>query len=434
MVGWIVYALLALLSVAIIMRSPFFKLKAIRPTTIVSVYLIKLGVGFIFLWVYSDHYQTGSIPPDAIRYVNDAYSIAELLPERTDVFNALILGYSLDDPLYDSLSHRIVGWQSGYLYGLTNDCVTMIRLNVPIAILSQGFFPIHALIFSFISFIGLFLLFKAFLPYLNKNSFQLAYLGIHLLPTPLFWTCAPTKEAALMPVFGGVIYILSQWHQNKWKSIYWVYLIPIILGLAFIKQYVFFALIPSLLFLLIHRLLKSKHISVTWIFTMTGCYVIAQSAHLFFIGGDFLYVLGKKLTDFSNVARLQNAGSFIHVPHSNNTGEFLLHFPEALSLTYLRPYFWECKSFIYLPFIAENLIFVLLLLWTATHYLKPKVSTVPFLLFALGVILTLAAIIGNTVPILGATIRYRTPGLLLLWLVCLAVAQVPRALSHDQSN
>jgi hypothetical protein len=40
-------------------------------------------------------------------------------------------------------------------------------------------------------------------------------------------------------------------------------------------------------------------------------------------------------------------------------------------------------------------------------------------------VLTLAAILGNTVPIMGAIIRYRTPGLMLLFGFCLMCAAMP---------
>jgi hypothetical protein len=425
MFAYIVYVLLLAASAVVIARSRFFKLTHIPTAWMLGGFAIKILVGFVFYWTYSSHYSTNQIPPDAIRYVNDARILSELLPDHPQVFSALFFGYSIDDPLYDALSHQLIGWQSGYLYGLTNDCSTIIRLNVPIAFLSHGLFHLHALVFSFLSFLGTIWLFKAFAPLIRSQQERWLWALLFLMPTPLFWTSAPTKEAALMPIFGGLMYLLSMWTQGQWSRRHLWYLIPILPGLIFIKQYVLFALLPGLLFWTLTRLLKTTRYTWIWIGTILLCGIIAQHAHYFFIGGDFLYVVHKKLTDFTNVARLQQAGSFVHVPSTQSIDQFLLHFPEAFSLTYLRPYPWELKSWVYLPFILENLLTCFVLLRTITHFKWPLLSHRPMVWMVATAVLTLAAILGNTVPIMGAIIRYRTPGLMLLFGFCLMCAAMP---------
>ena len=430
MYEYIVYVLLLAASALLIARSRHFKLTHIPTYWMLGAFAVKMLVGFVFYWTYSSHYSANQIPPDAIRYVNDACILSELLPDHPRVFSALFFGYSIDDPLYDGLSHQLIGWQSGYLYGLTNDCSTIIRLNVPIALLSHGLFHVHALVFSLLSFLGTIWLFKAFAAFIQPRQERWLWALLFLMPTPLFWTSAPTKEAALMPIFGGLMLLLSMWTRGQWSRKHVWYFIPLLPGLVFIKQYVLFALLPGLIFWVLTRLIKTTRYLWLWIGTMLVCFVLAQHAHYFFIGGDFLYVLHKKLTDFTNVAHLQQAGSFVHVPSTQSIDQFLVHFPEAFALTYLRPYPWELKSWIYLPFIVENIVTCFLLVWTITHFRRPMASHRPIMWLAVSALLALAAILGNTVPIMGAIIRYRTPGLLLLFGLCLMCAALPTWRTH----
>jgi hypothetical protein len=431
MISWIAYILVLVLILFWLWKTRLTSNYAIPKQWFIWAFLAKLLVGCVFYWTYTRHYDHERIPPDALRYVMDANKIAELLPEHPEVFAAFLTGFESSDSTYKRVAHQLSGWHSGYLYGLTNDCNTIIRLNVPIALIAHGNYFLHALLFAFMSFIGCLLLYKAFCFSFNPTQQQWLWFALFLTPTITFWTSAPTKEAALMPVFGGLIYWLTLWQRGAIQKRHVAWLLLLIPGGIFIKQYILFAMLPGLIFFILATAFPIQRIRLLWIATICICAIIAQHAHHFFIGGDFLYVLHKKLTDFVNVAHIQNAGSQVYVPNTSTTLEFLVHYPEAFILTYLRPFPWECRSWIYLPFIFENLLTLFLIcraIWTWRQW-KPNSSRL--MLFAMSTVLLIAAIVGNTVPILGAVIRYRTPGLLLLLALLIGLINFQRPLFRN---
>lgn len=421
--GIAIYALIFSGFVAILIRNKGLQLDAIPRSWLVFAFIAKAIVGGMFYWVYTTYYTQQSTLPDAFRYVHDAQLIADVLPNNPNVFSSIMLGYASQDPAYQHLTEQMIGWHSGYLYGLTNDCSTIIRLNVPIALFSGRSFMVHALIFSIASFIGCLLLFLAFKPYLNKYFQCIAFAVIFLSPTQLFWTCSPTKEAALMPVFGGLFYLLSMMHQQKFRLRHLWWFILIIPGLVFIKQYVLYALIPGVLYFLVQRGFNKIRPIYVWCAVMLLCGIIADNAHHVFIGGDFLYVINKKLTDFNNLAAIQQAGSHVYVAPTHTWVDFGLNYPAAFAQSYLRPWIWECKSWIYVPFAIENTLLIGLVLITLWKRPSTQRSVQPLIGVMFASILVMAGILGNTVPILGAIVRYRTPGLLLLCLLCLILLQ-----------
>lgn len=417
--GIAIYALIFCGFIAFLFRSRWFGKIGIPRTWFVLAFAIKAVVGGMFYWVYTAYYTNQTTQPDAFRYVHDAQLIADVLPEKPEVFAAIMLGYPSDDPAYRELTEQMIGWHGGYLYGLTNDCSTVIRLNVPIALFAKGSFMVHALIFGILSFMGCVWLFLAANPFIQERFHRIAWALVFLSPTQLFWTCSPTKEAALMPVFGGLFYVFSLWHrqQLRVRQLWWCLLIAP--GLVLIKQYVLYAILPGMLYYLVQRLWKTIRPLYLWLVVMLVCAVIADNAHHFFLGGDFLYVIQKKLTDFNNLAALQQAGSWVYVAPTPTWIEFGLHYPAAFAQSYLRPWIWECKSWIYIPFAVENALVLGLLVYSAWRLPFVNRANKPFLVVVITTIVVMAAILGNTVPILGAVIRYRTPGLLLLFLLCL---------------
>jgi hypothetical protein len=417
MISWIAYILVLVLILFWLWKTPLTSHYAVPKQWFIYAFLAKLIVGGVFYWTYTRHYDHERVPPDALRYVMDANKIAELLPEHPAIFVAFLTGIETSDSTFHRVAHQLSGWHSGYLYGLTNDCNTIIRLNLPIAVIAGGNYFLHALVFAFISFVGCILLYKTFCISFNPTQQQWLWLALFLTPTITFWTSAPTKEAALMPVFGGLIYWLALWQRGALHKRHLIWLLLLIPGGIFIKQYILFAMLPGLMFFILATAFPIQRIRLLWVATIMLSALIAQHAHHFFIGGDFLYVLHKKLTDFTNVAHIQNAGSQVYVPDTSTPLQFIKHYPEALFLTYLRPYPWECRSWIYLPFILENILTFFLILKVLWSWCHRKSNPTRLTLFALSIVLLIAAIVGNTVPILGAVIRYRTPGLLLLFAV-----------------
>ena len=127
--------LYVILITAIILRWRFFRLSGISIHWIVIVFAIKLIAGFTLWKVYTSYY-TEMDGSDATRYYHDAMLIKSQLDENPDVFYALMVGIENHSPEYEAVYDKLVGWYSGYRYGLTNDYRTIVRLQVIISFIS----------------------------------------------------------------------------------------------------------------------------------------------------------------------------------------------------------------------------------------------------------------------------------------------------------
>lgn len=421
---FVIAFLYAIVFTAIIYRWRFFHLDGIKRKWVVGAFILKLIAGVALWWVYSYHYK-GAEESDALRYYNDAIIIKQQWTENREVFWSLMLGEENESQQYQMVYNKLVGWYSGYRYGLTNDCRTIIRLNVIISFVSFGSHHVHWMFMAFMAFMGLTALFKAF-QFVFLKKIKLLFVACFLLPSVVFWSAGLLKEGPTLLGLGFLFLGISRWMHDHKKWMSYVMMLCSVALLVIVKEYVLFSMLPAIFFLIVLKFSGKKWILIKFVATQLVCFIVAQNAHHFFIGGDFLYVLNKKRVDFENTSLIHNAKSTVLISESGSISEFVIHYPEAFALSYLRPFPWEVKSWMYALFAAENLIYALLISITIFFFKKPDPESWPMLLAALSFVLILAAIIGNCVPVLGSIVRYRVPGLPLLVLFCLACMNIEK--------
>jgi hypothetical protein len=141
-------------------------------------------------------------------------------------------------------------------------------------------------------------------------------------------------------------------------------------------------------------------------------------------------LIGKR-NEFAELARLENAGSYLknanYTPTLKNVVRLL---PEALQNSLLRPYLWEGGKLFQLVFAVENTLFLLLLAGLLFFYKKPTGYRLQLCLCFLFIAIANYIIIGITVPVLGAIVHYRviaTPFLLLAVLLAVDVEKLKLA-------
>ncbi len=373
-----------------------------------GAFLLKIAFGVALWAIYTYHY-TYRNTSDAFRYFDDAMVIRSLLWENPSHFFSFMFGYGLDNQEFQVYFDQMRGWTSSYSYGITNDNPTIIRINVLISLFSFGYYHVHTVFMSFMAFTGLTALYRAFVGCFKAKE-KFLFIACFLLPSVLFWSSGVLKEAPLMMGMGLFILSISKFGEPNLPWNKWLFLFSSVF-LFFIKEYVLLSLIPGMLFFFIARVIPE--VKAVWIFLVVHlvCFVLALNAHHIYPAGDFLYILSKKQTDFYNVAEMQNSGSTIDLPPIDGVGDFILNYPRAFYLTWFRPDVMEVKSAFYALVAAENMVYILLLFLAAFFFKRIDKEKMKFFLFGLSFVLILSAIIGSTVPILGAVIRYRIPAL-----------------------
>lgn len=415
----IIHSALVLLYLAffslLISKWKFFRLDAIPLRWIQAVLIVKLLAG-LGLWAIYHYYYTYRETGDAFRYFDDAMILHSSLGDDPVVFWRFLFGLDLRDPALSEYSSRLRAWYSAYNYGVANDNPTVVRVNMLIALVSFGYYHVHTIFMSFFSLIGGIGIYR-FLADRIERGRRILFLACMLIPGVLFWSSGVLKEPLLFLALG-----LTLWALKKITEAKWTFLFPLVifgLFLFFIKPYVVIAFIPGLLYYLWKKLQPGINGIVQWVILHVLSLLLALNAGYFYPPGDLLYILNKKRTDFYNVANDQEAGSTILLPEIGNWLDWILNWPEYLAIAYFRPHLFEVSSFLYAFAAFENLAFFLLLLAAVIGSKAYRKIDAPAFGLSLSFVLCLGIIIGSTVPVLGAVVRYKIPALIFFFYLCL---------------
>ena len=119
-----------------------------------------------------------------------------------------------------------------------------------------------------------------------------------------------------------------------------------------------------------------------------------------------------KQGDFLNQTNEENLQSFLDFGKvENNLGSFILASPKAIIATIFKPFIWETNTFLAIICSIENLILFLLPI-TLIFSCRNKNITDKLWVYGLtSFIVLLFIIIGITVPVAGAMVRYKMPAI-----------------------
>ena len=117
-----------------------------------------------------------------------------------------------------------------------------------------------------------------------------------------------------------------------------------------------------------------------------------------------------KQGDFINVTNKQPPQSFFDFEKlENNLGAFILASPKAILNTAFKPFLWESKNSLAILCSIENILLLIIPL-SLIFYTRKINATQKFWIYGLlSFVLLLFIIIGLTVPISGAIVRYKMP-------------------------
>ena len=386
-------------------NASFFKKSPFSTSSLKFAFSLKVIAGVILFLIYTFYY-TDRQTADVFKYYDDGKILGNAATKHPVDFIKIMVGVE-DQFLKDQYLNKMHYWFRPYDHGLRNDNRIVIRINAVLHILSFGNYFLHALIFIFLSFLGLFSLAKLF--YAISGSKIKAFAASFLIPSVFFWSSGVLKEALLIFALG-----IFCWAVYKLAIAFsWSTLCLLIIGfwlLSSLKIYVLFALLPATLIWFLW--MKFHHFwKVFFTFLIGGAlvYFVALVIHPSF---DFISLLVGKQHDFINLAKTFHAGSSIQMDYlENNSWSILKAIPLALLHVFTLPWFSQVKSPLYLFSIFENLIFFSLIPLSIFYFEKPNKSSIKFIVFSIIFILTLFTIIGLTTPVIGALVRYKMPAL-----------------------
>jgi hypothetical protein len=367
----------------------------------------SLSLYFIYTQIYSDR-----LTADIFKFYDDANILYnELFATSPKDYFKLIIGIENSEFIQHALE-KTSFWYKPFETHLYNDNQTIIRLNLLIRLFSFGSYGVHAVLFTFLSYLGLIAIFKTFQPFFSDKLFLLKT-ACFLIPSVIFWTSGILKESLLIFGLGLFIYQISNiciFNQFSFKRL----LLSLIFAslLLITKPYVLGMLIPGILAFIFWRIRIFKILSYTFLIAsliiLIPTLILGEYTSFF----DLTHVLVKMQKDFINVAHLSNAGSAFEIrPLHESVMSIIINTPEALFNVLFRPFFLSGTAPIILIASCENLFILVVMIYAFSHRIKLREDIKGLWLICLALCLYLFIIIGLTVPVEGAIVRYKVPAL-----------------------
>ncbi|HEY2726938.1 MAG TPA: hypothetical protein VGI61_07180, partial [Parafilimonas sp.] len=177
-----------------------------------------------------------------------------------------------------------------------------------------------------------------------------------------------------------------------------------------LRNFVLLLLLPALLtWYLCYRFPQKKLLVIACVY---GIIII-----IFFTSGFInhdlnfpAYIINKQ-----NEFKVLGGNSQLKLPSLYPTpGSFIKFLPVAIDIAFFRPHITETKNFLYLPAIAENIFLYVLIIYScykAFSKRKQMLFTEPakaFLIFCFVFTISNLLMMGYTVTLTGAIVRYRS--------------------------
>lgn len=472
--GWISFVIAVVLS--------FYCLWQLRKkTTLKAKYLlmgwgIKLSFSVLFIFIFSYYYGSGQLYGDAFHFMNDSRVIAEFGRSQPGEFFKLMLGLADEGTLFNtSILADTNIWAYGENGDFINDNRLLIRINTFIQFISFGNVYVHGLVLSFLSYVGLILLYQTFSLWIKNKVFF--FFVMVAFPSIAFWGSGITKEsvlifalgvffyglfrlmsrfsirALLMLTVGGLMLLFNKPHVGliilalspmlyigqltNWSRKIRLFFIPAVLIGIIVLTYT-----PSKINLLDKISYKQRDLINMG---KGGIFFINDSS---FCAFDFNYLQHFDLQADKKIQVLKNtpgeyklfgqqtfhpfeikssenlydvylvqppSASYVDVtPIDYSRKQLLMTLPNVMLNTVVRPFPWDAGSKLKWASFISNLLFLVLVgcvLFNRKKLVEKEKYLVTYFVSSAVLILLL---IGWTTPILGAIVRYKIAAELLL--------------------
>lgn len=401
----------------LIWKLPFYRQSGLSVRFLFAAFGVRVLAGMLYWYLYL-YYPGWQGTSDAWIFFTDSAKLYAALPDHPLDFLQMITGIGDNHPYFEKYYSQMAYWQRAWDHGLFNDNRTMIRVNALLRLVSGGYYPVHILIFGFLSFTGLLALYRLFSDFVSRepdirkgkmiNRQTLLKAGILFLPSVIFWGSGASKEALSLWATGIFLYyILRQTEEGfrfDWKIIPFLFALAV---MCFLKMYILALFIPLLL-----AWIWDKHFikpATGWKFIL-----VLMLAGLVLLGTRILFpaynlhdLLAAKQKDFYATVIEQNEEALSNIP---SLSDHSLRVVEAIPVSFLNslasPFYLMHVNALTLMALAENILIVLLFLYALVSW-SPQEQQSRLFWFCAGFFLLYFILIGMISPLPGAIHRYR---------------------------
>lgn len=300
-----------------------------------------------------------------------------------------------------------------------NDLKTnlMVKFVSVLHLASGGNYYTNVILYNFLVFFGCIGLFRVFKQLFPADNF-LVITGVFLLPSALLFSSTIHKEGLIMAAIGMLFFSVFNIFSSRKITIKKLTAIFISLLVIFLfRSYLLVLLLPGLAAWYVGFRYKHNIVLITSIIYAVFLLLFFNFQRIVPTVNLPLLVVQKQADFFG----LEIARSYVITSElSPNAGSFLKNLPQALAHSLGRPFLTDYTLSATLIFFALELFFYQLLLLLFVFFRKQTPAMNPFICSSIFFSLSVLLIIGYTVPVIWAIIRYRSIYLpfLLIPLIC----------------
>ena len=258
-------------------------------------------------------------------------------------------------------------------------------------------------LFTTLALFGIYLTTKKILQFKNRWVF----FTIFLFPGLLFWGSGIHKDGLVVMLIAAIIVsiskIINEPQSRVWK--WWLSGIFCFLLLFIVRNVFAILLVPAVAAWILSRKYKGEN---GWIFLTT--YLICVSLFFLTVLLPDSFNLPLKMSDRQHIFMALPANSRLQMEELQpSVKSYALVLPQAINHSFLRPYPNELKGGLYYLSFLVLLLFYAVIIY-ALLFSRKELAVIfsnPFAVFLVAFGLSSYILIGYTVPITGAIVRYK---------------------------
>ncbi len=371
-----------------------------------SFFGLKVLFGFLLIAIYAHLYPQRNLA-DVFKYFDDANIIYQNAQASSlSLFHFITgIGFDRNSPEANTLlqyTHHVDKKGAGLLEA---NHLLIIRLHLLLHYFSNGNIYIHSLWFSFLSFTGSLAIYRSFEPFFEKRKWLLKAL-LFFLPSLLFWGSGLLKESLVIVCVGIIIFQLDLLAFKKWsyQKIGIIFLFSLLLW--FIKPFIALSLILAYIFTYFYQT------RLKWVLLVLPLVFIL-------LGNSISNSLIAKRNEYTRLAISTNAGSLLDTTMYKEEGVLGLAklTPTIFKAILLAPMSFSLSQKNEIPFSIENAVFLILLLYLIMIDFRQKTTFPKAIVFIIVFAILQLVVIGVSVPVVGAIVRYKITAMPFLWIV-----------------
>ena len=300
----------------------------------------------------------------------------------------------------------------------------VVRAAAALDILTFHTYSATAILFAYISFFGLWFMYKSFVDLYPKLSLEFA-ISIFFIPSVFFWGSGILKDSITLGALGWAVYATHHVFIKKRRLVLSLFILVIALYTIYsIKVYIVLCFVPTLILWIGQRTVKRirnqliKYAVLPIVLVIIGfsstliIRTIGQENSRYSI--DSISKTAEVTARWINyVSDLEGGSSYTLGDFDYSTTGVIRKIPSAIGTTLYRPFLWESSNPLMLISSLEALVVLILTLQLLFRVRNFKVilrmNSYPDVLFLVVFSLMFAFAVGITTYNFGSLVRYKIP-------------------------